>query len=64
MALLRSSWLGRRRSTFVLFTGTHDAAAARLRGAGVQHEGPQPGAGARILQLSDPDGNRVVITGA
>lgn len=32
--------------------------------AGIHHDGPQPGGGARILQLADPDGNRVVLTGA
>jgi hypothetical protein len=40
-----------------------DALAARLTAAGVEHAGPEPGGGARILQLTDPDGNRVVITG-
>jgi catechol 2,3-dioxygenase-like lactoylglutathione lyase family enzyme len=40
-----------------------DATAARLRAAGVQHDGPQPGGGARVLVLTDPDGNQVVLTG-
>ncbi|HIZ37350.1 MAG TPA: VOC family protein [Candidatus Ruania gallistercoris] len=40
-----------------------DAAATRLAGAGFEHEGPQPGGGARILLLTDPDGNRVVLSG-
>ena len=41
-----------------------DAAAARLTAAGLDHGGPRSGGGARILQLADPDGNRVVFTGA
>jgi hypothetical protein len=40
-----------------------DGAAARLTDEGIRHDGPQPGGGARILQLLDPDGNRVVLTG-
>ncbi|GAB2622445.1 VOC family protein [Pseudactinotalea suaedae] len=40
-----------------------DATAARLTAAGLEHDGPQPGGGARILQLTDPDGNRIVLTG-
>ncbi|MEF9980965.1 MAG: hypothetical protein RR762_06145 [Glutamicibacter sp.] len=38
-----------------------DAQAARLLDAGIGHRGPQPGGGARIVQLQDPDGNRVVL---
>ncbi|MCO4265296.1 hypothetical protein NG697_20705 [Pseudarthrobacter sp. MDT3-26] len=41
-----------------------DAAATRAAEAGIGHDGPQPGGGARILPLTDPDGNRVVLTGA
>lgn len=41
-----------------------DAVASRMTGLGINHDGPQPGGGARILQLSDPDGNRVVFFGA
>jgi hypothetical protein len=37
--------------------------AARLTERGIRHDGPQSGAGARILQLADPDGNRVVLIG-
>lgn len=29
----------------------------------IDHEGPQEGGGARVLQLLDPDGNRVVLSG-
>lgn len=52
------------RSTVVIGTDDMDALAGRLTSAGVDHRGPEPGGGARILQLADPDGNRVVITGA
>lgn len=40
-----------------------DAVAARMSAAGIEHDGPQPGGGARILPLTDPDGNRVVFFG-
>lgn len=40
-----------------------DAAAGRLADLGIRHGGPEPGGGARILQLSDPDGNQVVLFG-
>jgi hypothetical protein len=51
------------RSTVVLGTDDLDDVAARLRAAGIDHDGAQPGGGARILQLVDPDGNRVVLIG-
>ena len=51
------------RSSVVLGETDLDAAAARATTAGITHAGPQPGGGARILQLADPDGNRVVLTG-
>lgn len=51
-------------STVVLEETDLDAAASRLRAAGLGHGAPQPGGGARILPLTDPDGNRVVLTGA
>jgi predicted enzyme related to lactoylglutathione lyase len=51
-------------SSVVLDETDLDAAAARLTAAGLDHGGLQSGGGARILQLTDPDGNRVVITGA
>jgi hypothetical protein len=41
-----------------------DEAAAHAAGVGIANDGPQPGGGARIVQLADPDGNRVVLTGA
>ena len=51
------------RSTVVLRSDDLDAAAARLAESGIEHGGPQAGGGARILELSDPDGNRVVVSG-
>lgn len=50
-------------STVVLQDSDLDATAARLTAAGISHAGPEQGGGARILQLTDPDGNRVVLTG-
>lgn len=51
-------------STVVLDETDLDAAATRLAGAGIDHDGPEPGGGARLLLLTDPDGNRVVLAGA
>ncbi len=51
-------------SSVVLDETDLDDAATRAIEAGIGHGGPQPGGGARILQLTDPDGNRVVLTGA
>ena len=51
------------RSSVVLADTDLDETAQRLEAAGIDHDGPQPGGGARILQLADPDGNRVVLTG-
>jgi predicted enzyme related to lactoylglutathione lyase len=51
-------------STMVLEDTDLDATAARLTEQGIRHGGPQPGGGARILQLQDPDGNRIVFTSA
>ncbi|GAA1033133.1 MULTISPECIES: VOC family protein [Amycolatopsis] len=50
-------------STVVLDETDLDAAAAHATKAGATHDGPQPGGGARILPLTDPDGNRVVFIG-
>lgn len=50
-------------SVVVLGESDLDAAAARLSDLGMDHSGTQPGGGSRILVLSDPDGNRVVLTG-
>ena len=51
------------RGSLVLHESDLDAAAARLREASVDREGPEPGGGARVLRLTDPDGNSVVLTG-
>ena len=51
------------RSTVVLGVADLDAVAGRLGRGGIEHDGPQPGGGARLLMLADPDGNRVVLTG-
>lgn len=51
------------RSTVVLDETDLDATAARLTATGIDNGGPQPGGGSRILQLADPDGNRIVFTG-
>ena len=40
-----------------------DAAATRLTDIGIAYDGPEPGGSSRILTLTDPDGNRVVLTG-
>jgi predicted enzyme related to lactoylglutathione lyase len=52
------------RSTVVIGTGDLEAVADRLAAAGVDHEGVQPGGGGRVLQVTDPDGNRIVLTGS
>lgn len=43
--------------------GVLDALATRLATAGTAHGGVEPGGGARLLRLTDPDGNLVVVTG-
>ena len=50
-------------ATIVLDSTDLDAEMSRLRDAGIEHSGPRPGGGARILQVSDPDGNSIVFTG-
>lgn len=50
-------------SSVILRESDLDAAASRLTAIGIHHDGPQPGGGARILQLGGPDGNRIVLTG-
>ena len=51
------------RSSMVVEESDLDALAARLTASGLDHEGPQPGGGSRVLVLTDPDGNQVVATG-
>ena len=50
-------------STAVIGESDLDAFADRLSVAGIEHGGPQPGGGQRILQITDPDGNRIVFSG-
>jgi len=52
------------RSSMVLDATDLDALAARLDRAGAEHPGVQSVTASRILQLADPDGNTVVVTGA
>ncbi len=51
------------RSAMVIDESELDALATRLADAGIEHAGPQPGGGARVLVLTDPDGNQVVVLG-
>ena len=57
-------FLGAGRSGVTLATDDLDAVVAALTAAGVDHDGPQQATASRLLQLADPDGNRVVLTGA
>lgn len=41
-----------------------DALVTRLNAAGITNDTPQDANSSRILRLVDPDGNRVVVTGA
>lgn len=50
-------------SSLVIQDYTLDALADRLSTAGIEHGGPGPGGGQRILQITDPDGNRIVFAG-
>jgi hypothetical protein len=52
------------RSSIVLGESDLDGLAARLTEAGIEHPGPQQASASRVLPLQDPDGNRVVFTGA
>lgn len=49
------------RSTMVLAEPDLDTLAARLSAAGLDHDGPQPATSSRVLVLTDPEGNRVVV---
>lgn len=48
-------------STVVLTDSSLDDTAAALTAAGVAHDGPVSSVASRILPLTDPDGNRVVL---
>ena len=50
-------------SAVVLGVDDLDATVAGLNDAGIAHGGTQPGGGARILVVPDPDGNSIVFTG-
>jgi predicted enzyme related to lactoylglutathione lyase len=52
------------RSSIVLSADDLDAEAKRLSDAGIGHDGPQQVTSSRVLQLEDPDGNRVMLTSA
>jgi hypothetical protein len=52
------------RSGMVLDESDLDTLAARLSAAGIAHGGPQQVTSSRVLILSDPDGNQVVVSGA
>ena len=52
------------RSTMVLDESDLDGRVAELDAEGLPYEGPQAVTASRVVQLADPDGNRVVITGA
>ncbi len=50
-------------SSVVLGSDDLDTEALRLTAGGLEHGGPEPGGGARLLRLMDPDGNSVVLLG-
>jgi predicted enzyme related to lactoylglutathione lyase len=50
-------------STVLLAADDLDAMASRLAACGLTNGVPEPGGGARLLRLADPDGNRVVVLG-
>lgn len=49
------------RSAVVLGAPDFEATIARLDAEGIAHGGIRPGGGGRLVELSDPDGNQVVI---
>ena len=51
------------RSTVLLATDDLDATATRLVASGIATDEVGPGGGARLLRLTDPDGNRVIVFG-
>lgn len=50
-------------STIVLQVDDLDAVGRQVRDAGLTEAEPERATGSRILQMTDPDGNRVVIIG-
>jgi predicted enzyme related to lactoylglutathione lyase len=51
-------------SSMVLDESDFDALIVRLDEAGLKHDPPQDVTASRILVLLDPDGNRIVVSGA
>lgn len=51
-------------SSMVLDETDLDGLVTRLDEAGISYDGPKDVTSSRIVSLVDPDGNRVVITGA
>lgn len=51
-------------SSMVLDESDFDDLVARLDEAGLDHDRPEDVTAARILVLVDPDGNRIVVSGA
>ena len=59
-------WLDRDRagrSSMVLEESDLDELVARLDEAALEHEPPRDVTASRIVQLEDPDGNRIVVSG-
>ena len=52
------------RSTVLLATDDLDATAAQLIASGIATDGVEAGGGARLIRLTDPDGNRVIVVGS
>jgi hypothetical protein len=52
------------RSLMVLDASDIDAIAACLNGVGIVNNGPQKATTSRVVALTDPDGNRLVLTGS
>jgi predicted enzyme related to lactoylglutathione lyase len=50
-------------SAMVLSESDLDRLIARLDASGVSHDPPQDVTASRILVLTDPDGNRIVVSG-
>lgn len=51
------------RSVVTVSVDDLDTLSSRLIAAGLEHAGAEPGGGVRLIRLSDPDGNEVVVTG-
>ena len=51
-------------SSMVLEESDLDGLVARLDEASLEHDPPQDVTASRILALEDPDGNRIVVSGA